>query len=103
MYNYDTKKKEVVQKVEKKVTEVPKAPKKPEMDFNFDQPEFDMMGDDWELEQTPPKWDEEPQVFENKQVGRTWDGKDVEQDNFVKIDPKTGGRIQKTTTKTSFG
>ena len=40
---YETKKKDVVEKVEQKVVE---APKKPEFGFEFDQPEFEMMGDD---------------------------------------------------------
>jgi hypothetical protein len=42
-----------------------------------------------------------PAVYETREVGKTWDGRDVSQDNVVEVLPN-GGIIEKKVTKTSY-
>ena len=64
-------------------------------DLKFEQPDFDQ----WEKQMQPNA--QNPGVYENREVGKTWDGRDVSKDNVVEILPN-GGIVEKHVTKTSF-
>ena len=70
-------------------------------DLQFDAPEFDQWEEQINTQVFDEQENENPAVYENREVGKTWDGRDISQDNVVEVLPN-GGIIEKKVTKTSY-